>query len=203
MSRVYTRTGDDGTTGQLFGGRIPKGGELVEALGDIDEAVSALGIARAKCGDRQGTGVESAEVESAGGQIEEVRIAEILLRVQRELFVVAADLSVNPSHRDRLKPGISLVEPQMTAAIERLIDELTEEHPLRPVFLVPGTTPLEAAIDFARTVVRRAERHTLRAKKAGHVVSDDVQHYLNRLSDLVFVLARQAVEGAEEPVSHD
>ncbi|MEO6942950.1 MAG: cob(I)yrinic acid a,c-diamide adenosyltransferase [Terrimesophilobacter sp.] len=183
MSRVYTKTGDDGTTGQLFGGRIPKGGELVEALGDIDEAVSALGVARAGCADE--------------------RIAEILLHVQRELFVVAADLSVNPSHRDRLKPGISLVEGQMVTAIERLIDDLTEEQPLRPVFLVPGTTPLEAALDLARTIVRRAERHTLRAKDAGHVVSDDVQHYLNRLSDLAFVLARRAAEGEAEPVSHD
>lgn len=183
MSRVYTRTGDGGTTGQLYGGRIPKDGALVEALGDIDEAVSALGAARAGCDDK--------------------RIATILLRVQRELFIVAADLAVNPDHRDRLKPGISLVEPELVTAIEHLIDELTEERPLKPVFLVPGTTRLEAALDLARTVVRRAERHTLRAKEAGNAVSEPVRHYLNRLSDLVFVLARRAVEAAEEPVSHD
>ena len=183
MSRVYTKTGDGGTTGQLYGGRIPKDGALVEALGDIDEAVSALGVARAGCEDEQ--------------------VATILLRIQRELFIVAADLSVNPKHRDRLKPGISLVEPRLVTAIEHLIDELTEERPLKPVFLVPGTTSLEAALDLARTVVRRAERHTLRAKEAGHGVSEPVQHYLNRLSDLVFVLARRAVEEAEEPVSHN
>ncbi|MEO7349161.1 MAG: cob(I)yrinic acid a,c-diamide adenosyltransferase [Terrimesophilobacter sp.] len=183
MARVYTKTGDDGTTGQLFGGRIPKGSELVEALGDIDEAVSTLGVARAKCTD--------------------TRIAEILLRVQKELFVVGADLSVNPTHRDRLQPGISLVEPTMVAGLEKLIDDLVSENPLKPVFLVPGTTVLEARIDLARTVVRRAERHTLRAKEAGFVVSEHVQKYLNRLSDLVFVLARRAVEGKDEPVSHD
>ncbi len=183
VSRVYTKTGDDGTTGQLFGGRVSKGGELVEALGDIDEAVSALGVARSGCAD--------------------ARMAEILLRVQRELFIVGADLSVNPKHRDRLKPGISLVEPEMVTGLEHLIDELTTEQPLKPVFLVPGSTPLEGAIDFARTVVRRAERHTLRAKEAGHTVSEPVQHYLNRLSDLVFVLARRAAAGTEEPVSHD
>ena len=183
MSRVYTKTGDDGTTGQLFGGRIPKGSELVEALGDIDEAVSTLGVARAECEDE--------------------RIATILLRVQKELFVVGADLSVNPKHRDRLKPGISLVEPDMITGLEKLIDELTEEQPLKPVFLVPGTTALEAKIDLARTVVRRAERHTLRAKDVGFEVSVHAQHYLNRLSDLVFVLARRAVVGREEPVSHD
>lgn len=188
MARVYTKTGDDGSTGQLFGGRIPKGSDLVEALGDIDEAVSTLGVARAAC---------------AADRSSDKRIAEILLRVQRELFIVGADLSVNPQHRDRLKAGISLVEPRMVTDLEKLIDELTAEKPLKPVFLVPGTTELEARIDLARTVVRRAERHILRAKDAGQMVSEHAQHYLNRLSDLVFVLARRAVEGLEEPVSHD
>lgn len=182
MARVYTKTGDDGTTGQLFGGRISKGSELVEALGDIDEAVSTLGVARAACKDE--------------------RMSEIILRVQKELFIVGADLSVNPKHRDRLKPGISLVEPAMVTSLESLIDELVAEQPLKPVFLVPGTTELEAKIDLARTVVRRAERHTLRAKDAGHPVSEHAQRYLNRLSDLVFVLARRSVDGLEEPVSH-
>ncbi len=188
MARVYTKTGDNGTTGQLFGGRIPKSGELVEALGDIDEAVSVLGIARATCAN-----------DPVSGEL----IADILLRVQRELFIVGADLSVNPRHRGKLKPGVSLVEPDMVRALEELIDELTAEQPLKPVFLVPGTTDLEAKIDHARTVIRRAERHTLRAKEAGCSVSVHVQHYLNRLSDLVFVLGRRAVDGRDEPVSHD
>lgn len=188
VARVYTKTGDDGTTGQLFGGRVPKGGELVEALGDIDEAVSTLGVARAGC---------------APDRPEEARIAEILVRVQRELFVLGADLSVNPKHRDRLKPGISLVEPAMVSGIEALIDELVEEQPLKPVFLVPGTTVLEAHLDLARTVVRRAERSVLRAKDAGHPVSEHAQHYLNRLSDLVFVLARRAVGDLDELPSHE
>lgn len=207
MSRVYTKTGDSGTTGQLFGGRIPKGGELVDALGDIDEAVSALGMARAgcvaACEAACGAGHGAEREAGRGSQCSAERIAEILLRVQRELFIVGADLAVNPRHRDRLKPGISLVEPSMVTGLEKLIDELTDERPLKPVFLVPGTTALEAAIDFARTVVRRAERHTVRAKEAGNVVSDETQHYLNRLSDLVFVLARRAAEDAEEPASHD
>ncbi len=188
MARVYTKTGDDGTTGQLFGGRIRKGSELMEALGDIDEAVSTLGVARAECAAHPAT---------------DKRIAEIILRVQKELFIVGADLSVNPKHRDRLKTGISLVEGEMVTGLEKLIDELVAEQPLKPVFLVPGTTALEAKIDLARTVVRRAERHTLRAKEAGHPVSEHAQQYLNRLSDLVFVLARRAVDGLEEPISHD
>ena len=183
MSRVYTRTGDSGTTSLLYGGRASKAAELFDALGDIDEAVSALGVARSGCEDE--------------------RRAELLLRLQRELFVVAADLAVNPSHRDRLKPGLSLVEPAMTEALEQLIDQLTRERPLQPVFLVPGTTPQEAAIDLGRTIVRRAERHTVQAKAAGQVSSEEVLKYLNRLSDLLFVLARQAAGGAEEPISHD
>ena len=183
MSHLYTGTGDDGTTGMLFGGRVSKGAELMDALGDIDEAVSALGVARSGCRDAER--------------------ATLLMRLQRELFVVAADLAANPEHRDRLKPGLSLVVPEMSAELERLIDSLTAEHPLRPVFVVPGTTPEEAAIDLARTVVRRAERHTVQAKTAGHVVSDEALRCLNRLSDLLFVLARHAAEGVEEPASHD
>lgn len=183
MSRVYTRTGDSGTTALLYGGRASKAAELFDALGDIDEAVAALGVARAACADE--------------------RRAELLLRLQRELFVVAADLAANPSHRDRLKPAVSLVEPAMIDALEQLIDELTRDNPLRPVFLVPGTTPQEAAIDVARTIVRRAERHTVQASAAGQVASEEVAKYLNRLSDLLFMVARQAAGGAEEPVSHD
>src|SRR5665647_579667 len=183
MSHVYTGTGDDGTTGMLYGGRVSKGEELVDAIGDIDEAVSALGVARSGCGNAER--------------------ATLLMRLQRELFVVAADLAANPEHRDRLKPGRSLVVPGMTAELEQLIDSLTAEHPLRPVFVVPGTTPEEAAIDLARAVVRRAERHTVQAKTVGHAVSDETLRYLNRLSDLLYVLARHAAKGVEEPASHD
>jgi cob(I)alamin adenosyltransferase len=183
MMRIYTKRGDDGTTGLLFGGRVSKGGELVEATGDIDEAVSVLGVARSSCAD----------VDSAA----------LLFRIQRELFVVAADLAANPKHRDRLQPRVSLVVPEMVTELEQLIDVLTAERPLRPVFLVPGSTATEAAIDLSRTVVRRAERHTVQARVAGHLVSDTVLHYLNRLSDLLYVLARQAVEGMDEPTSHD
>jgi cob(I)alamin adenosyltransferase len=91
----------------------------------------------------------------------------------------------------------------MVTELESLIDRLTLEHPLRPVFLVPGTTPEEAAIDLGRTIVRRAERHVVQAKESGTIVSAEVLRYLNRLSDLLFVLARQAADGADEPVSHD
>lgn len=183
MVKIYTKTGDAGSTGLLYGGRVSKGDELMDAVGDIDEAVSVLGVARAGC----------AEPEHAA----------ILLRVQRDLFVVAADLAVNPAHRDRLAPRISEVVPEMVTELEAVIDGLVTARPLRPVFLIPGSTPTEAAIDLSRTVVRRAERHTVRAQAAGHPVSDDARHYLNRLSDLLYVLARHSAGAEAEPVSHD
>lgn len=180
-SRIYTKTGDDGTTGRLYGGRIGKDDALVAACGDLDEAVAALGMARA----------ELLADSSA--------LAELVLDTQRQLFVIAADLMANPHARDRLEPRISLADPQLVARIEASIDELVAEHPLRPVFIVPGATRASAALDLARTIVRRAERHTVAAARAGHAVSDPVLLALNRLSDLLYVLARASAGEAEAP----
>ena len=182
MSRIYTRTGDDGTTGLYLGGRVSKGDALVDATGDVDEAVALVGIARG----------------SATGEL-----ADLLLRLQREMFVVGADLAANPDRRDRLTAGVSLVTPSMISALEELIDRLVTKHPLQPVFVVPGATPPGAAIDHARTVVRRAERHVVRAQGHGHPVGEDALRYLNRLSDLLFVLARHAAGDLDEPASKE
>lgn len=181
--RIYTGTGDDGSTGRWLGGRVAKTDALVVACGDVDEVVALLGVARAQC--------------------DEADLAEVLLRRQRELFVLGADLSVNPAHRDRLQPGTSLLTAEDVAGLEQLIDACVAAHPLRPVFIVPGATLLSAQLDHARTVARRAERTTLAARDCGAPVSDAVARYLNRLSDLLFVLARQAAGDAEEPASHD
>jgi cob(I)alamin adenosyltransferase len=180
--RVYTRAGDDGTTGLFLGGRVSKADALMSACGDIDEAVAVLGIARASCPDAD--------------------IASEVFGRQRELFVVAADLAANPAHRDRLEPGVSVVTADMVTGVERSIDAHVERRPLRPVFLVPGSTPTSAHLDHARTVVRRAERGVVGLRESGAVVSDDCLRYLNRLSDLLFVLARDAA-GEPEPTSHD
>lgn len=180
--RVYTRAGDDGTTGRFLGGRVSKAHALMSACGDIDEAVAVLGVARASCPDPD--------------------VAAQVFDRQRELFVVAADLASNPAHRDRLVAGVSLVTPEMVTSVERAIDTLVERHPLRPVFLVPGSTPTSAHLDHARTVVRRAERGVVGLLETGTDVSGDCLRYLNRLSDLLFVLAR-ATAGEPEPPSHD
>jgi cob(I)alamin adenosyltransferase len=175
--RIYTKTGDDGTTGRLYGGRISKADPATEAYGTVDEAVAALGVARALCAG-----------EDANG---------LILRLQRELFVVGADLATNPDERSKLKPEISMVTAQMVEALESLIDRTVEAHPLPNEFIVPGANPASGALDVARTVVRRAERRTVELRESGAPVSDDVLRYLNRLADLLFVMARWQAGGPE------
>jgi cob(I)alamin adenosyltransferase len=179
VPRIYTQTGDDGTTGLLYGGRASKSDPAVEAYGSVDEAVAALGVARA--------------------QIEDPNVDALVLRLQRELFVAGADLATNPEERRKLKPGVSVVERPMVEALEDLIDRLVEAHPLPQEFIVPGANQVSAALDLARTFVRRAERRSVELRDAGGTVSDEVLHYLNRLSDLLFVMARWQAEGPEEP----
>lgn len=181
-SRIYTKHGDDGTTGRFLGGRISKASPVVAACGDVDEAVAVLGMARAECDD--------------------ANLAELVLRLQRELFVVGADLATNPERRDKLEPGVSIVTGEMTDALEATIDERLTLRPLQPVFLVPGSTVTSARIDLARAVIRRAERHVVSARETGEHVSDEVLRYLNRFSDLLYVLARDASGPDPEPVSH-
>lgn len=174
---VYTRRGDDGTTGLLYGGRVPKDDLRTHAYGTVDEAVSVLGLARCEL---------DGEWHDA------------VLEVQRELFVVGAQLATDPARWERLEPGVSRVEEGMVTALEQRIDEVTARHPLPREFVVPGGSRAAAALDVARTVVRRAERHVVAARRAGLVPDDVVLRYLNRLSDYLYVLAR-AVEGTHLP----
>jgi cob(I)alamin adenosyltransferase len=180
MPRIYTKTGDDGTTGLLFGGRIPKDDLLTDAYGTTDEAVAALGLARAGAADEA--------------------IAADILTLQRELFVVGADLATNPDERRRLEPEVSLVTETMVRRLEQRIDDLVQRRPLPEVFIVPGANPASAALDLARTVVRRAERAVVALERAEREVNPEVRRYLNRLSDLLFVLARWEA-GESEPAS--
>lgn len=179
MPRIYTKTGDDGTTGLLYGGRVPKDDASTEAYGTTDEAVAALGMARASA---------------------ERGLAEEILALQRELFVVGADLATNPAERAKLEPGVSLVTAEMTERLERRIDELVAERALPNAFIVPGANEGSAALDLARSVIRRAERNVVAMESEGREVNPEVRRYLNRSSDLVFVLARRQA-GEDEPMS--
>src|SRR5262249_10450663 len=123
-------------------------------------------------------------------------VAALILRLQRELFVVGADLATNPDERSKLKPEISLVTPSMVDELESVIDRTVEAHPLANAFVVPGANTLSASLDVARTVVRRAERRAVELRASGAAVNADVLRYLNRLADLLFVMARwQAGDG--------
>lgn len=180
MGHIYTRTGNDGTTGRLHGGRVSKADPAVEAYGTADEAVAALGLARALS--------------------EDPALDEEVLGLQRELFVVGADLAANPAERRKLEPGVSLVTPQMIARLERRIDELVAANPLPQAFVAPGADRVSAVLDVARTTVRRAERRVVELRDTGGKVNDEVLRYLNRLSDLLFVMARSQA-GGSEPIS--
>ena len=179
MPRIYTKTGDDGTTGLLYGGRIPKSDLATEAYGTTDEAVAVLGLARASS--------------------EDDTMRADLLTLQRELFVVGADLATNPRERAKLEPEVSLVTERMVQRLERRIDDLVTARPLPEVFVVPGANPASATIDIARSVVRRAERAVVAMEHAQREVNPEVRRYLNRLSDLLFVLARWQAGEAEPP----
>src|SRR6266566_4861527 len=127
MPRIYTKTGDDGTTGLLYGGRVPKSDLVTDAYGTTDEAVAVLGLARSLCDDEA--------------------LAADLLTLQRELFVVGADLATNPDTRKKLEPEVSLVTEKMVARIERRIDGRLTERPPPETLIGRRPNPKSAALD--------------------------------------------------------
>jgi cob(I)alamin adenosyltransferase len=183
--RIYTKKGDDGTTGLLYGGRVPKDDVRTEVYGTLDETCSALGLAR------------------AGGLVE--RVESIVVRLQREMFVVGAQLATADENQSKLVDGVSKVTPEMTARVESDIDELVGEHPLPEEFVLPGETQGSAGLDLARSTIRRAERQAVAMDRAGMVPDAEILRYLNRVSDLLFVLARfeEAVRGKRAAPSRD
>lgn len=165
--RIYTRKGDDGTTGLYLGGRVSKDDAAVEAYGTVDEAQAALGAARAEAGP--------------GSALD-----ELLVALERDLWVLMADLAASGTHRDKLEAGRTLVTAEMVGALEARIDDLNERVVMPTEFVVPGQTRVAALLDVARTVIRRAERRALGSAAPG----SQVVPYLNRLSDLVWTMAR-------------
>jgi cob(I)alamin adenosyltransferase len=181
--RIYTRKGDTGTTGLLYGGaRISKADLRTDAYCTTDEAVSALGLARA----------------SLDGE----RLSDLVLRLQRELFVVGAELATHVDRRARLTDGMSRVTAEMVTRLEREIDALEADFPMPKEFVIPGESAAGAALDVARTTVRRAERRSVALSQSGGLPDSQVVPYLNRLADLLFVMAR-AADGHFRPVRYD
>lgn len=186
-SAVATRRGDDGTTGLLFGGeRIFKDDQRTEAYGAIDEAVAALGLARAELLLKAQYGTMPRTLD---------RLPDLLLSFQRDLFVAGAELATAPNALDRQKAGVTRVTAEMVDAIDALLAETEASVALPREFVVPGETRLSAALELARTIVRRAERRAVGMRRAEPVEGDQVVPYLNRLADLLWILARAAEQG--------
>lgn len=173
--KIYTRKGDDGTTSLWYGGRVEKSDPRTEAYGSVDEANSALGLARSLCHDAGPVGEES--------------VAD-LLALQRGLFVAGAELATAPDASDRLEDGVSRVTETMVTELEQAIDRYMAKVDLPPKFVVPGGTHLSAALDVARASIRRAERRIVALRDAEGLASKTVLHYVNRASDLVWAIAR-------------
>ena len=169
MTKLYTGKGDDGSTGLYFGGRVPKDDARPEAYGTVDEAQSAIGLARAAV--------------ERGSELD-----QLLVSVERDLYVLMAELATAPDNHHKLTPGQTSVTAEMLERVEQATDEHGARFAFPTEFVVPGQSELAARLDVARTVVRRAERRAIGVAGDGsHVVP-----YLNRLSSLLWTVARWA-----------
>lgn len=167
---IVTRTGDQGETSLMFGRRVPKNDPRVAAYGAVDELTAALGLARISCSDKF--------------------TAEQILSVQKELIDVMGELSTLPEDRPRYaKDGFRVVDPGMVDRVTAVIVDLEKDRSLYPKdWAIPGSNPVSAALDLARTVCRRAERQVAGLQEPNR----EILRYLNRLSDFCWILARKA-----------
>ena len=171
MSQFYTRRGDDGTTGVLGEGRVPKYDLRMEALGAIDEATAALGTARAQSN---------------------LQLADLLLHLQRALYRLMAEVAATPENAERFLS----IDAAQVQWLEARTDEWAAQVNLPREFIVPGDTPLGAALALSRTIVRRAERRVAELLARGDISNANLLAYLNRLSSLCFVLELYANQSA-------
>jgi cob(I)alamin adenosyltransferase len=170
---IVTKTGDSGTTGLMYGRRVPKNHPRVEACGAIDELNAALGLARA-------TATENF-------------VSENLFAIQKNLIVLMGEVGVATEDLPRyVKDGFSLVTPEMTAQLEKLVEEIESQNVSFKGWATPGATRNSAALDVARTVCRRAERRVCDLKESGELKNSEIIIFLNRLSDLLWLFARWA-----------
>ena len=154
----------------LYGGRISKNDLHTEAYGITDEAVSAMGLARATTDDP--------------------RVKDVLRDLQRELFTIAAELATEPDKYELFQQHFQPVTEEMVTNLETIIDGLEEDVEMPKVFILPGGSPSSAAIDLARCIIRTAERRVVALREAGKLTNDLIITYLNRIGDLLFVVAR-------------
>ena len=168
---IVTRTGDSGTTGLMFNRRVSKCHLRVEAYGSIDELNAAIGLARATA--------------------EHDFISDNLLAIQKDLVTVMGELATVVEDLPRyVKSGFALVTPDLTAKLDNLVREVEAQNITYKGWAIPGVTLNSAALDVARTICRRAERRACALHEAGQLQNEEILVYLNRLSDLLWLLAR-------------
>jgi cob(I)alamin adenosyltransferase len=175
VARVTTGTGDEGYTSLLGSARVPKYHRRPEAYGTIDEATSALGLARAHAGPGE--------------------LNERIRALQQDLYLMMAELATPPENYAKVTFKITL---DHVVRLEALEEVLKQEVEIGKEFIIPGETVTGAALDLARTIVRRAERQVVRLYHEADVTNVEVVRYLNRLSDLLFILARHEEKAARE-----
>ncbi len=168
--QTFNKKGDAGETSLLFGCRVPKDSLRCEAYGTLDEAVSCLGMAR--------------------NMVIKEKTKGIILRIQKELFLVGAELATEPKDYEKFTKQYATVTEEMALQIEKTINELEAETSLPKSFIIPGKNPGSAVLDLARAIVRRAERRAVTLKRSGETNNEAILPYLNRLADLLYILAR-------------
>lgn len=177
MTRIFTRKGDDGSTGWLGRERLPKQHPRVEALGTLDEASAALGLARAHCTDPQ--------------------TVELLKVVQRDLYTIMAEVASPPENAAKIQP----LEPVRVQWLESQVNAIAADAPIPAEFILPGDSLPGATLDLARTIIRRAERRVAGLLETGEVRNKVLLHYLNRLSSLCFAMELAENARAGKPTS--
>lgn len=168
--KIYTKQGDEGETSLLYGGRTSKTDPRVTAYGTLDEAISAMGMARAASADDW--------------------VRARLFEAQRDLFTVMAELASAPSEHGKFKKHFKAITSDRTAYLESVIDEVDSRINLPSSFVIPGASAGSAAIDFARSVLRRAERDIIALGRVSDLMNPEIVKYVNRCSDALFMLAR-------------
>ncbi|MFL2761928.1 MAG: cob(I)yrinic acid a,c-diamide adenosyltransferase [Dehalococcoidia bacterium] len=168
--KIYSRTGDDGTTGLFLGGRVPKNDLRCEANGEIDFAISAMGMARSLS--------------------KKDRTKNILLKIQRDLYTVSSELAVDTAKYNSFKKDFITIDENYVQKIEEWIDELTQVISIPNKFIIPGDSLVSSTLDLARSSIRTAERRIVELQDEAKLNNQRILNYVNRVSDLLFTLAR-------------